>query len=62
MLGSSERQVRRIQRQLELEGDVAVVHRLRSRASNRRLDSDLRERAVGVYRAKLSDFGPTLAN
>jgi transposase len=62
LLGLSERQVRRIQRRLESEGDAAVVHRLRGRPSNRRLDSELRERAVAIYRAELSDFGPTLAS
>ena len=36
LLGLSVRQVRRIQRRLEAEGDGAVIHRLRGRPSNRR--------------------------
>jgi hypothetical protein len=61
LLGLSERQVRRIQRRLELESDGAVVHRLRSRASNRRLPSDLRETVLAKYREHFGDFGPTFA-
>ena len=62
LLGLSERQVRRIQRRLESQGDAGVVHRLRGRPSNRRLAGELRERAVAVCRAELSDFGATLAS
>src|SRR5271165_6777383 len=58
----SERQVRRIQRRLEAEGDGAVVHRLGGRPSNRQLSGKLRERVLEVYEKKLSDFGPTLAS
>ena len=44
LLHLTERQVRRIQRRLEAEGDGAVVHRLRGRPSNRQLNVKLRER------------------
>lgn len=37
LLGKSVRQVRRIQRRLEGEGDRGVVHRLRGRSSNHQL-------------------------
>jgi len=47
LLHLSERQVRRIQRRLEAEGDGAVVHRLRGRPSNRQLSGKLRERGKG---------------
>ncbi|MGO9923582.1 MAG: helix-turn-helix domain-containing protein [Isosphaeraceae bacterium] len=43
LLRLSERQVRRIQRRLEAEGDGAVVHHLRGRSSNRQLNVKLRE-------------------
>jgi hypothetical protein len=62
LLHLSERQVRRIQRRLEAEGDGAVVHRLRGRPSNRQLSGNLRERVLEVYVKELSDFGPTLAS
>jgi transposase len=61
LLKLTERQVRRIQRRLESEGDAAVVHRLRGRASNRRLAEDLRETVLTKYREHFGDFGPTLA-
>jgi len=62
LLKLTERQVRRIQQRLESEGDAAVVHRLRGRASNRRLAEDLRETVLTKYREHFGDFGPTLAS
>lgn len=62
LLRKSERQVRRLQRRLEAQGDAGVVHRLRGRPSNRQLDMALRAQALEVYRRELSDFGPTLAS
>jgi len=62
LLKLTDRQVRRIQRRMESEGDAAVVHRLRGRASNRRLAEDLRETVLTKYREHFGDFGPTLAS
>ena len=62
LLRLSARQVRRIQRRLEEEGDAGVVHRLRGRPSNRQLNGQLRKRALEIYQAELSDFDPTLAS
>jgi transposase len=61
LLGRSARQVRRIQRRLEDEGDVGIIHRLRGRPSNSRKPADLREAALRSYREDYQDFGPTLA-
>jgi len=61
LLRRSVRQVRRIQRRLEAEGDRAVVHRLRGRPSNRRCDAAARRQALALYRERYGDFGPTLA-
>jgi hypothetical protein len=61
LLKLSERQVRRIQRRLESEGDGGIVHRLRGQASNHRLDEDLRQTVLSKYRNHFGDFGPTLA-
>ena len=61
LLGLCPRQVRRIQRRLEREGDGAVIHRLRGRPSNRRIDAQRRDSALAMYRKKYSGFGPTLA-
>ena len=42
----SERQVRRLLRKLRASGDRAVVHGLRGKASNRRIDASLEKRAL----------------
>ena len=62
LLGKSVRQVRRLQRRLELEGDGGVVHRLCGRLSNRSFGESVRKRALSAYRRRYWDFGPTLAS
>jgi transposase len=62
LLRLSERQVRRIQRRLEDEGDGGLVHRLRGRPSNRQHATELHKQVLDVYQRELSDFGPTLAS
>ena len=62
LLRLSERQVRRIQRRLEQDGDAGVVHRLRGQPSNHQSDNELRKHALEIYQAELTDFGPTLAS
>ena len=62
LLGRSERQVRRLRDRLKQKGDAAVVHGLRGRASNHRIDEAVRQSAVKLYRQKYADFGPTLAS
>ena len=47
--------------QLEAEGDVGVIHRLRGRSSNRAKRDDLRRRVLSRYREQYLGFGPTLA-
>ena len=61
-IGVTERQVRRLLRKLRRKGDQAVIHKLRGRASNRKLPAELEQQAIAI----LSDpvyrgFGPTLA-
>ena len=58
LLGRSVRQVRRIQRRLEAKGDVAVVHRLRGKPSNAKLDPSVRKQALAMYRQELAGFDP----
>jgi hypothetical protein len=55
------RQVRRIQHRLGSEGDGSVVHGLRGRPSNRRVDDAVKQSALELYRRKYLGFGPTLA-
>lgn len=59
----TERQVRRLLARLRQEGDKAVVHGLRGRASNRRLSEEDRGKAVAVLSQDVyRGFGPTLAS
>jgi transposase len=61
-LGQSERHVRRLLRRLKGQGDKALVHALRGRRSNRRLDEEIRRTALEILgRDVYAGFGPTLA-
>jgi DNA-binding Lrp family transcriptional regulator len=58
----SERQVRRLAGKLRKQGDEAVVHGLRGRASNRRTSADTEQRAIEeLRREECRDFGPSFA-
>ena len=61
LLGLCERQVRRLQRGYEEEGAVALVSKKRGRASNRRIDDEVRTAIVARVRTRYHGFGPTLA-
>jgi hypothetical protein len=61
LLGLSERQVGRVRDRLEREGDKGVVHGLRGRPSNRRIDQGIKDRAMQLCRQRYGGFGPTLA-
>ena len=61
LLDLSIRQVRRIQRKLESDGDQALIHGLRGKPSNHHLDRALRQAVLAAYRRDYHDFGPTFA-
>jgi transposase len=61
MLGLSERQVRRLVKDVREQGDRGVIHALRGRPSNRRIPEGTRMLALSLYQARYPDFGPTLA-
>ncbi len=58
----SVRQVRRIQRKLEKDGDGALVHGLRGKPSNRKFEPGFRQKVLTAYRKQFRDFGPTFAS
>jgi hypothetical protein len=62
LLGLSDRQIRRIQRRLECQGDVAIVHKLRGRPSNGRIEPEHRRKVLAAYREDFVGFGPTFAS
>jgi transposase len=57
----SVRQARRVWKRFKQDGDHGLVHRLRGRASNRRLPEETAQRIVKVHQEHYHDFGPTLA-
>src|SRR5215470_3215788 len=57
----TDRQVRRLLLALKERGDGAVVHGLRGRPSNRKLDASFEQRILARVRQRYVDFGPTLA-
>lgn len=61
LLGVSYRQMLRLVAKFEADGASGLVHRLRDRESNHRLDVTRRDRILELYRTKYRDFGPTLA-
>ncbi len=61
ILGISERQMRRIQRRYEAQGEAGLTHRLRGQASNRKLDPERVRQAQQLIARHYPDFGPTLA-
>jgi transposase len=60
-LRMSERGFRKLLRRFRENSDGAVVHGLRGRASNRRLDEKTARKGVEAVKGEYSDFGPTLA-
>src|ERR1700693_6132489 len=61
-LDQSERHIRRLLKQLDARGDAALVHALRGRPSNRKLDDKTRRKALEILgRDVYRGFGPTLA-
>ena len=57
----SYRQVKRVWRRYRDQGDAGLVHRLRGRASPRRIVPELRAKILARVEARYPDFGPTLA-
>lgn len=61
-LGLSIRQVQRLLDGLRQRGDKAVVHGLRGKSSNRKIDEKIEREAVKILSAPVYEgFGPTLA-
>lgn len=62
LLSLSVRQVRRLVKRVRLDGDGGVAHKSRGRASGRRINVDVKEAVIALYREKYPDFGPTFAS
>lgn len=60
-LNLSERQVGRMCARVKADGPRGIIHGLRGRRSNHRLDENFISEALTLVRASYKDFGPTLA-
>jgi transposase len=61
-MGVSDRWVRRLLQRMKRQGDAAVVHGLRGRASNRKIAPGLQTQAIEILKQpEWHDFGPTFA-
>lgn len=61
-LGLSVRQVKRLLRALKKHGDKAVLHGLRGKPSNNRIEAQVEKRALEILSLPVyAGFGPTLA-
>jgi hypothetical protein len=60
--GLSTRQMRRLMRRIQQEGDRGILHRQRGQPSNRRLAERVRQKVLRLYQQHYGDFGPTLAS
>jgi transposase len=61
ILAVSERQMYRLLAKYKDGGGSALIHKSRSRTSNRSLNAGIRRYAVELVRTRYADFGPTLA-
>ena len=61
-MGISDRWVRSLLGEMKVKGDAVVVHGLRGRPSNRRIDEEVRARAIEIVKSPdWHDFKPTFA-
>jgi len=62
-MGITDRWVRSLLAEMKVRGDAVVIHGLRGHASNRRIDEEVRARAMKIVRTpEWHDFGPTFAS
>lgn len=58
----SKRQVIRLCKKVRQKGSGGIIHGLRGKRSNHRLEPGLLDKSLAIVREKYSDFGPTLAH
>ena len=62
-MGVTDRWVRNLLASMKERGDAAVVHGLRGKPSNRRIEEKIREKALAILQhPDWHDFGPTFAS
>ena len=58
----TDRQIRRIVKRVEVEGDQGICHKSRGKRSNRRRDEKTKEKILKLCEKRYKGFGPTLAS
>lgn len=62
ILSLSDRQISRIVKRIQKEGDRGIQHRSRGRESTRRFPKKLKDKVVRLYLEKYKGFGPTFTS
>ena len=62
ILELSQRQINRIVKRIQTEGDKGIIHRSRSEPSNSAIPDKIKDKALKFFQEKYPDFGPTLAS
>jgi len=60
-IGISERQVRRIVREVRERGEKGIIHKARGKSSPKKIPVKTREKVLKLYRDQYPGFGPTFA-
>lgn len=60
--GISSRQVRRIVQRVLKDGEEGVIHKLRGKEGNRKIESAFKHKVLELYKKNYWDFGPVLAS
>ena len=58
----SARQMRRLMKRVETEGDRGILHRRRGKPSNRRIADKTKQKVLALFEKHYADYGPTLAS
>ncbi len=58
----SARQMRRLMKRVETEGDRGILHRRRGMPSNRRMADKTKQEVLKLFEKYYADYGPTLAS
>ena len=61
-LALCDRQIGRLCKKVRKKGNAGIIHGLRGKPSNHKLEPGLLEEAMELVKSKYSDFGPTFAN
>jgi hypothetical protein len=60
-LGVCLRQTKRVRKRYVIQGAEGLISLKRGRKSNRKIDTQIKNKVIGLVKSKYSDFGPTFA-